>query len=885
MSFNKKNIIAIICTCFFAFTGLSQINENFTDGDFTNNPTWNGNTNDYSVVIGKLRSNNSVVNSKYYLSTPNSVATNCQWEFYVNLQLNTSSLNYTDVFLISNNSDLSATANINGYFLRFGGTKDEINLYKRSGTTESLLIDSRDGELNKSNNIYKIKVIRNTANTFRLYTDSTGTGNVYVLRDSVNDNSYLTSTHFGFNIAQSTASFFLKHFFDDIYVGPIIVDITPPQLLSTQLVNNNQVKLTFNEAIDTTYAKNLQLYNINNANNQAATSVTQVVPNKNNLNEIDLFFNPAITKRGTYTCFVTLAKDVSGNVAFNLNQSFVVSSIEKFDIVFNELMVDPSPVVGLPDIEYIELFNMSGLDLDLKNSKIAITSSSTTTKTITTNNIILKKDSFLVICDAGDTVQLKASLPSYVKIIGVASLPALTNEKALIQLLDANNTVISFINYSDTWYQEGIKKDGGWSLEQIDPENPCGEISNWRASTNSIGGTPGKKNSVFASNKDLDGPTILKAIAISSDTLQLYFNEKLSPKVIDTNIYFINKGLGKPSAIAGYSLTGKTLKLKVNTNFQVNTLYMLTVNDSIADCQGNEKNQTQSIEFALPLIAKSNELQINEILFNPRSGGKEFIEIYNNSNNYFDLSQYALAGYDSVNNTLQDVQKISSEGRLIKPFEYILISADGNIVKQQYPKGKETQFTSMASFPSLDDKSEAVYLLDQLNNTVDYVKYNDAWHYALLKSKDGVSLERLSNSIASNDKNNWTSAASTEDYGTPGYKNSQSSEIMYSDVISFQSSTFSPDNDGYHDLLIINYSLDNSPQSATIDVYDAAGIKVKNLANNIFISNTGTITWDGVKDNNEKANIGNYILVLQLNDDKGKTKVIKKLFAVGAKVD
>ncbi len=138
MKLKIKYTITFLLSCFLASIGIAQINENFNDGDFTNNPTWNGNTNDYSVISGKLRSNNLVVNSKYYLSTSNTVANNCQWEFYINLQLNTSSLNYTDVFLVSNNSDLSSTANINGYFLRLGGTKDEINLYKRTGTTERL---------------------------------------------------------------------------------------------------------------------------------------------------------------------------------------------------------------------------------------------------------------------------------------------------------------------------------------------------------------------------------------------------------------------------------------------------------------------------------------------------------------------------------------------------------------------------------------------------------------------------------------------------------------------------------------------------------------------------------------------------------------------------
>ncbi len=882
MGFNKKNIATIICTYLFILTSFSQINENFDDGDFTSNPVWNGNTNDYSVITGKLRSNNSVINSKYYLSTANTVATNCQWEFFINLQFNTSSLNFTDIFLISNNADLSTTASINGYFLRFGGTKDEISLYKRSGTTESLLIDGRDSELNKSNNFYKIKVIRSNNQSFKLYTDSTGTGNLYQLRDSAIDNSFLTTSHFGVHIVQSTASFFLKHFFDDIYVGPIIVDNTPPQLNSAVLLDSNKLRLAFNENIDTTYAKNKLLYAINSP---SITNVIAVLPIKNNLNAIDLIINPAISTRGNYTAFVSVAKDIAGNIALNLNRTFIVAAVEKFDIVFNELMIDPSPVIGQANAEYIELYNRSGLDLDLINCKISISASGTNSKTISTASTILKADSFLILCDALDSMAIRSIVGFKAKLIGISALPALTNESAFLQILNPANKIIAFLNYSDQWYQDDIKKEGGWSLEQIDPNQYCGEINNWKATIHPSGGTPGKKNSVFTMNADNTGPELIKAIAITNDTLQVYFNEKLDATINDTILYSVDKNIGFAKTITGYNFFSKSIKLKFKNNFKQNELYTLTIGKAIRDCQGNENQLVQTIAFALPLVAQPNELIINELLFNAKTNGEEYIELYNNSANYFDLSQYAFAEYDTIKKQIKGIEKISEEGRLIRPYEYLLISKNGTAVKQQFPKGESKQFITMPNLPSLDDDEESIYLLDASNRIIDNVKYNKAWHYGLLKSDDGVALERISAKLPSNEKSNWTSAPSTEDFGTPGYKNAQSSELLFNDGITFNTSTFSPDNDGYNDVLIITYEFDLAMQSTTADIYDAAGIKVKNLVNNIFISNTGTLVWDGIKSNNEKATIGHYILVMQINDDKGKTKVIKKLFAVGARVN
>ncbi|MFM2358336.1 MAG: hypothetical protein RLY16_329, partial [Bacteroidota bacterium] len=78
----------------------AQISDSFTDGDFTANPVWSGNTADWVVnASNQLQSNNTVANAAYYLSTPNALATSAQWEFYAKLAFNTSSANYVDVFL------------------------------------------------------------------------------------------------------------------------------------------------------------------------------------------------------------------------------------------------------------------------------------------------------------------------------------------------------------------------------------------------------------------------------------------------------------------------------------------------------------------------------------------------------------------------------------------------------------------------------------------------------------------------------------------------------------------------------------------------------------------------------------------------------------------
>ena len=123
--------------CFFALLFISfithaQLTENFNDADFTGNPVWYGNTNDFIVNPSlQLQSNNTDINSNYFLITSNNLATSAQWEMYIQVAFNPSSANYIDVYLTSSDSDVTLDTNT-GYFVRIGNT-DELRLEVHSG--------------------------------------------------------------------------------------------------------------------------------------------------------------------------------------------------------------------------------------------------------------------------------------------------------------------------------------------------------------------------------------------------------------------------------------------------------------------------------------------------------------------------------------------------------------------------------------------------------------------------------------------------------------------------------------------------------------------------------------------------------------------------------
>ena len=134
-----------LLVAFFTLSDLNaQFSDNFTDADFSANPTWIGDDSVFTVVDQsgnmRLRSNKTMLNSSFYLSTASNSSQDTQWEWYTNLLFSTSGANYVDVYLTANQSNLLSPT-LSGYFVRIGGTDDEICLFKRVAGTATKIID------------------------------------------------------------------------------------------------------------------------------------------------------------------------------------------------------------------------------------------------------------------------------------------------------------------------------------------------------------------------------------------------------------------------------------------------------------------------------------------------------------------------------------------------------------------------------------------------------------------------------------------------------------------------------------------------------------------------------------------------------------------------
>mgnify|MGYP003336401691 FL=1 len=416
----------------------------------------------------------------------------------------------------------------------------------------------------------------------------------------------------------------------------------------------------------------------------------------------------------------------------------VINIPNERSVVFNEIYADPTPSNGLPDCEYIELFNADTLPFELSGWKLV---NSTTEKTLPSFH--LNPNEFVIICDANCVIQ-------FPNAIGITSLTALTNSGDSLTLLGPNNEIVDLVSYSDTWYNNSEKADGGWSLEQINPFKICSGKLNWTASENSVGGTPGEVNSVFNNSPDLMGPMLLNWSINQANQVSLHFDES----IFNSNP---TQWLCENATIASIVLSEENTSviLTFTANLQPEILYTLQ-HSNLLDCEGNSTNF--SLEIFLGKTPEFGDLIITEILADPvpvvQGIPAEYIEIFNKSSHVLDLFNL------KINNATIPTS------HFIQPNEYLVI---GDLDESLAFLSIENKLL-VSSFPTLTNSGMLLEMSINGNN-LDSIRYSINWYKNSFKANGGWSLELVNPNLPCSNSNNWK-PCENETGNTPGMQNS-----------------------------------------------------------------------------------------------------------------
>ncbi len=740
----------MITLCFYN-TVKAQVNENFSDGDFTSNPTWFGDVGNWKVSSQLLTSNAPVTATQSHLSTINTMAINTQWEFLINLKFATSSVNYSDIFLISDSVNLAGLNS--GIFVRVGNTSDEISLYRKDGSTITKIIDGLDGKVSStSNNIFKIKVTRAPNNEFKLYDDPTGIGNSYALEGKVIETAYQNSAWFGFLIKFSTANS-QKFFYDDITINDLVLDTLPPLLDSIWANDSTECLLQFNEPIDSLTASNLLNYTLDGSTNPVSAKI-----NTNSNSQVHLLFSSPFTPNKLNSILVKNIEDIDGNRMTNQSNTFKYHVARIGDLVINEIFADPLPQIGLPPFEFIELWNVSGSDINLQGFTL-----SDGTNTCIFPNTDLLKDSLIIV---SSTASLN-TYSSFGNSIVLPNFPSLNNDGDNITLANKQGQLIDEVNYDLTWYHNSTKSDGGWTLERINSKLGCKKIQNWSASTQTLwGGSPGKINSIHNLSSDTVAPALEKLEIINDSTAWVVFNTVMD-SVSVSQIMITTSASVVISAKKVWNRNSDSLLL-IFTPLQNKFDYTFTFSTAFS-CNGVlMRPKAFSFTFDKPQMAQFSSIVISELLINPQTAtslpNSQYIELYNTGSYSINLKGMKIS--DGISTAILPDYKLKADS-------FIIVA----------PIQKYTEFSNykipallVSSFPYLNIDNDNLFLTDSTNALINSMRYDTKALNNPLKSKGGWSLELIDANNACVMEGNWLYSINPNG-GTPNQMNSMNGKV------------------------------------------------------------------------------------------------------------
>ena len=426
--------------------------------------------------------------------------------------------------------------------------------------------------------------------------------------------------------------------------------------------------------------------------------------------------------------------------------------------VINEIMYLPDS--GEP--EWFEIFNRSNNEINLK--KWSFKDSYSSLHPISDDIIHLKPDSFAIIAANEDFI---STYPNFNGLLIIPeSFPTLNNTSDSLVILDAVTHRVDALKYSSDWgYKTGV------SIERKNPESQSGDPSNWGLSQTNDGATPGYENSIAIKNYDLEIDSILassadnKLLEGDSVNIQLAISNAGLTEINNFQIQIIIQKSEDASLHESFLDTTITVSEFINLgesliqNFIIDSIpggIHLITGSIILDIDENNTNNNKTCKLCVGY--PENSVIINEVMYSPESGESEWFEIYNLSNSQVDINGWQFRDANGKYNLLADTTAY------LLPTYFTVIAAKKDFL-QCYPDFDGTLIVP-STFPTLNNTSDSLFLIDAINHNVETIFYKKDWG-----GGEGVSLERRNPKSFVLDENNWGSSIS-EVGATPCLPNS-----------------------------------------------------------------------------------------------------------------
>ncbi|MFY8022075.1 MAG: lamin tail domain-containing protein [Bacteroidia bacterium] len=713
----------------------SQVSDDFSDFNLSHNPTWLGNDSFFQVNLNQELQSNALTGSSGEISLGLAfvkTADELEWRSNYRFGFNPSSQNHFKFYFYADS--LSLWKSTNALFLQFGGSTgstDSLMLIQISQSQRIVLARGRPSTLGKTNNLGSFCAQLDSSNLLRVLLDTSNTGN-YLKEMELNVSMESLSYYSGYSFKYTSGN--TKNFFaDNFYLGPIKRDSMAPFVVKTFMPNAKQILVYFNERLDTNHTvRSIQLSGVSEPLNFTYLD---------DLKSILIHLNEEI-EDSIFQIQMKGLRDMSANTILDTLLYCWFHEIKKQELIFSEVMFDPEPSKGLPNAEYIELYNRSEFPIYLNGFKITDGSS-----TALLPDILINPNDFILFCSNND-IDLFQSWNRY----GLLNFPSLNNSGDNLRLIALNGDLIDQISYDQNWLQSLSFSDGGQSLSCIYPNQLCKGKAAWSLSTELVGGSPGAQCELWSEAYDKTAPELIRSVLISHTQILLIWNEacdlgKLKYKFGSDSL--LAKCTWFSSSLDSFLFEWNPMLEKENRMFCLS---------EFKDCSGNTQIQTNHVFYMQVQPVAANEVLITEILFDTDEEN-EFIELFNRSEHLVQLKNMTLR---------RGSVQFKLPAYSLYPDSFVVLT-----------KTHHDDFVNeliIPNFPTLY-LSDSLFLFDENGYRIHEMYYNeDGYHDEFKKQQKSWSIEMIDNQNPCAEMDNWKACLGTKYKHSAGLINTVKNE-------------------------------------------------------------------------------------------------------------
>ncbi|MCF7804559.1 MAG: lamin tail domain-containing protein [Candidatus Marinimicrobia bacterium] len=562
---------------------------------------------------------------------------------------------------------------------------------------------------------------------------------------------------------------------------------------------------------------------------------------------------PAL-KSGTYTVLLELTFEQDSRETNNFAERVISVPFQESALLLTEF----APVPGEGWSEFVEIYNPGPDAIELSGWKLADNSAKAEIKG---NYNLWSKEYAILTPDS--SVFREFRLPDSSVYIVLDRWRSLNNGADEIRVIDPAGVTVDSLHYTPEW-----NIAAGKSLERrryftgFSP-GASSNAGNWDVSTSASGGTPGFVSSVAISDSyqiRVERMDSVQSVPPLNGLNPEYLVVNTGLKTINTidfqigidenddlvlNPEEIQGDTSLASLAPGDTVTAWSSLIVPNLSGQRRLIGLFTFN-------GDTVRHISNLWIPYP----RQSVILNEFLPDPSEiYPAEFVEVVNTGDDTISLGNWRLL----VNERSAELDS----GLSVLPEQYVVISEDSLSMDSGV-------LMAPADWANLSNDGGTIQLFDQYGNLMDSLAYDNRWDLQAGRSQERVHLENGEHSVS-----NWRTSVSP-DGATPGVENS----IYYHpDSLAtgwtFTPPTFSPDGDGFDDLLQVTYRGELSLDYVTIRIFDTVGRNIRTLVRDTPAPVRQTWLWDGRDYDDRIAPIGIYIVHIEykLSDGNVREKI------------